>query len=87
MQEYVVEISKYLINILMVLYTLVSFWVLFYKREQDRRGIYIVQNIFMVLVQVLCFLNLSLVSDDTQFLFFFAFILIFCVLIFQKQSW
>ena len=77
MQEYVVEISKYLINILMVLYTLVSFWALFYKREQDRRGIYIVQNIFMVLVQVLCFLNLSLVSDDTQFLFFFAFILIF----------
>ena len=49
MQEYVVEISKYLINILMVLYTLVSFWALFYKREQDRRGIYIVQNIFMVL--------------------------------------
>lgn len=77
MQEYVVEISKYLINILMVLYTLVSFWALFYKREQDRRGIYIVQNIFMVLVQVLCFLNLSLVSEDTQFLFFFAFILIF----------
>ena len=77
MQEYVVEISKYLINILMVLYTIVSFWALFYKKEQERRGIYIVQNIFMVLVQVLCFLNLSLVSDDTQFLFFFAFILIF----------
>ena len=31
----------------------------------------------MFLVQVLCFLNLSLVSGDFQYLFFFAFILIF----------
>ena len=77
MQEYVVELSKYFINILMVIYTLTCFYAFRYQGEQERRGIYLVQNILMVLVQVLCFLNLTLVSEDTQFLFFFAFILIF----------
>ncbi len=77
MQEYIVELSKYFINILMVLYTLTSFWAFRYREEQERKGIYIVQNITMVLVQVLCFLNLSLVGKDIQYLFFFAFILIF----------
>lgn len=77
MQEYIVELSKYFINILIVLYTLTCFYAFRYQEEYERRFIYIVQNVLMVLVQVFCFLNLTLVSEDRQFLFFFAFILIF----------
>ena len=77
MQEYIIELSKYFITGAMVLYTLVSFYAFRYKKEQDRRGVCLVQNILMFLVQILCFLNLTLVSDDIQYLFFFAFIMIF----------
>lgn len=93
MQEYVIELSKYFINILIVLYTLTCFYAFRYQEERERRGIYIFQNVLMVLVQVLCFLNLSLVSEDMQFLFFFAFILIFMLaaigmvsMIYEKAS-
>lgn len=77
MQEYVIELSKYFINILMILYTLTCFYAFRYREEQKRRGVYIVQNILMILVQVLCFLNLSMVGKDIQYLFFFVFILVF----------
>lgn len=77
MQEYVVELSKYAINILMILYTLTCFYAFRYREEERRKGVCIVQNILMILVQVLCFLNLSIVGKDIQYLFFFAFILIF----------
>ncbi len=77
MQEYIIELSKYFIAGAMVLYTLVSFYAFRYKREQDRRGVCLVQNVLMFTVQILCFLNLTLVSEDPQYLFFFAFTMIF----------
>lgn len=77
MQEYIVELSKYFINILIILYTLTCFYAFRYKEEQERKGVSIVQNILMVSIQVLCFLNLAIVSKDIQYLFFFAFIIIF----------
>lgn len=77
MQEYIVELSKYIINILMILYTLVSLYAFRYCREEDRRGVCIVQTILMFVVQIFCFLVLTLVSKDMQYLFFYLFIMLF----------
>lgn len=77
MQEYIVELSKYFINIFIILYTLVSFYAFRYWEEEQRKGIYAIQNILMFFVQVLCFLNLSMVNDDIQYIFFFAFVQVF----------
>lgn len=77
MQEYIVELSKYFINFLMIVYTLVSFFALVRSKEEKRRGVCMVQTALMFLMQILCFLNLTLVSKDMQYLFFYAFIMIF----------
>ena len=77
MQEYIIELSKYFINIVMILYTLTCFYAFRYRRESERKGIYILQTVLMFAVQIMCFLNLTLVSEDIQYLFFFMFILLF----------
>ena len=77
MQEYVIELSKYFIAFFIVLYTASCFYTFRYPVGEKHRGVFILQDLLMFLVQVLCFLNLSLVSGDFQYLFFFAFILIF----------
>lgn len=77
MQEYIIELSKYFIAVFVVLYSLVSFLTLCYRREKKVQGIGAVQIVLMFLIQVLCFLDLTLVSRDAQYLFFFAFIVLF----------
>lgn len=77
MQEYVIELSKYFIAFFMVLYTASCFYTFRYPTGEHHKGIFILQDVLMFLVQVLCFLNLSLTGGDFQYLFFFAFILIF----------
>ena len=70
MQEYVIELSKYFIAFFMVLYTASCFYTFRYPVGEKHRGVFILQDLLMFLVQVLCFLNLSLVSGDFQYLFF-----------------
>ncbi len=77
MQEYIIELSKYFIVLFMVLYTFTCFYAFRYREEKSGSFIYVIQNILMFLVQVLGFLDLSLVSKDIRYLFFFAFIQIF----------
>lgn len=77
MQEYIVELSKYLIAICMAFYAFTCFYAFRYREEEKRKGIYIVQNILMFSVQVLSFLDLSIVSRNIQYLFLYAFIQIF----------
>ena len=66
MQEYVIELSKYFIAFFMVLYTASCFYTFRYPVGEKHRGVFILQDLLMFLVQVLCFLNLSLVSGDFQ---------------------
>lgn len=77
MQEYIVELSKYFITIFMAIYAFTCFFVFRYREERKRKGIYIVQNILIFLVQVFSFYDLAVVSKDIQYLFFYAFIQIF----------
>lgn len=78
MQEYVTELSKYFINICMVIYTLECFLV-FVDRWRNSRIIYVTQNILIFLIQLLCFADLALVSDDMQYVFFYAFVQVFLI--------
>lgn len=55
MQEYVIELSKYFIALFMVLYTGSCFYTFRYPVGEYSKGIFILQNILMFLVQVLCF--------------------------------
>lgn len=77
MQEYVTELSKYVITLGMALYTFLSFYVFRYQEEQHRRGISIAQNILMFLLQLVCFANLAIVSEDIQYVVMYAFVQIF----------
>lgn len=78
MQEYVTELSKYFINICMGVYTLECFLV-FVDKWKNSRIIYITQNILIFLVQLLCFADLALVSDDMQYVFFYVFVQVFLI--------
>ena len=55
MQEYVIELSKYFIALFMVLYTGSCFYTFRYPVGEYSKGIFILQNILMFLVQVLCY--------------------------------
>ena len=76
MHQYIMELSKYGITGCMVLYTLVSFCGLF-VHERIKQGLYIGQCALMFLIQLLCFLDLAVVSGDMQYVFFYVFVQVF----------
>lgn len=77
MQEYIIELSRYFIAIIMVVYTVSCFYALFCGEGRKHIWVYRLQNVLMFLVQGLGFLDLLLISEDIQYIFFFAFIQIF----------
>ncbi len=77
MQEYIIELSRYFIAIIMVVYTASCFYALFYGEDRKHIWVYRLQNVLMFFVQGLGFLDLLLISEDIQYIFFFAFIQIF----------
>ncbi len=77
MQEYIVEISKYVITVMVALYAFTCFFVFRYREEKKRKKIYILQSLLMFLVQLFSFFDLAVVSKDFQYVFFYAFIQIF----------
>ena len=77
MGEYFVELSKYFICGLMVVYTLCCYGALPIAVNGKKSALYIFQNLLMFAIQTICFIDLVLVSDDLQYLFLFAFVEIF----------
>ena len=77
MSEYIIELSKYFICILMVLYTLCNLYAFRYGGASGKRPVYTIQNIILFLIQTFCFADLILISEDIQYLFLFAFVEIF----------
>ncbi len=73
MEIYVTEISKYVITLLLFLYTLEAFLVFIRKTEEDRKGVYIRQIILMFAVQIACFVQILARTGKAQYAFFFAF--------------
>ena len=76
MRQYITELSKYAITGCMVFYTLLGFLGLL-GGGNKKRGFYPAQCVCMFLVQLLCFLDLALVSGDMQYVLYYAFVQVF----------
>lgn len=73
MELYVSEFSKYVITLLIALYTYECFAVFRFRDESRRTGIYVRQNIFMFAVHFSCFIVICFETGDITYLFFYAF--------------
>ena len=76
MHWYVTELSKYGIALCMLLFTVGSFAGL-WDKVGKHRGFYVWQCFLLFLVQLLCFLDLTLVSGDMEYVFFYVFVQVF----------
>ncbi|MCR5402524.1 MAG: FtsW/RodA/SpoVE family cell cycle protein [Butyrivibrio sp.] len=82
MELYVTEISKYVIDLFMLLYMTEAFMTFRFKTEKKRKGIYIRQIICMFVVQLSCFIQIIARTGKPVYLFFFAFqIIIFAAVL------
>lgn len=73
MELYITELSKYVITLLMALYSYECFAVFRYRNEDDRSGIYTRQNILMFLIHFSCFMVICFETGEMSYLFFYAF--------------
>lgn len=73
MEQYIVEFSKYFTALFAAIYTYESFAVFRYSLEEERRGIYLRQNLFMFLTHLSCFLPVFFLTGKLEYLFFFIF--------------
>lgn len=76
MQQYITELSKYGIAGAMTLYTLGILLGLALE-EHRQRVLYVFQCALMFLIQLMCFLDLALVSGKMEYVFFYVFVQIF----------
>ena len=74
MQYYVVEFSKYAIALLMGLYTLEAFLALGKKRDSEKTGVFVRQDVYMFVIQFLAYLSLCMQTGQIEYLFFYAFL-------------
>ena len=63
----VIETARYLIIICMTIYTIQCFAVFRFNNEYDRKGIYLRQNFFMVMIHFLGFLSLYAQKGDIKY--------------------
>lgn len=73
MELYITEISKYLITILLALYTIECFMAFRFREEERRGGIYIRQNLLMFGVHFSCFMVICFETGKIEYLFFYIF--------------
>ena len=73
MQEYVTELSKSAIPILMAVHTVCGFLSMF-DRLENSRVIHVLQTMLLFSIQFLMFVDLALVTRDMQYLFFYVFV-------------
>lgn len=74
MQYYIVEFSKYIIAILMGIYTLEAFVALGKRRDDENTKVFVRQNIYMFFIQFLAYLSMCLQTGQIEYLFFYAFL-------------
>ncbi|MBD5455909.1 MAG: FtsW/RodA/SpoVE family cell cycle protein [Lachnospiraceae bacterium] len=73
MELYISEFSKYIITLLIALYTYECFAVFRFDNEERRNGIYTRQNILMFALHFSCFIVICFETGDFTYLFFYAF--------------
>ena len=67
MDRIVIEISRYMMIICMAVYTIQCFAVFRFSNEYDRKGIYLRQNFFMVIVHFMGFVSLYAQNQDIKY--------------------
>ncbi len=72
MVNIIVEISKYLIILLMTIYTFSCFSIFTKEYEEDEKAVLIRQNIVMFLMQFLAYLVMYLKTGEKKMIFFYA---------------
>lgn len=86
MELYISVFSRYVITLLITLYTYECFAVFRYDSEERRKGIYFRQNILMFALHFSCFLVICFETGDLTDLFFYIFqqiILFAAIVLFQ----
>lgn len=73
MELYVSECSKYVITLLIALYTYECFSLFRFRSEERRSGIYTRQNLLMFAFHFSCFIVICFETGDMMYLFFYAF--------------
>ena len=83
MELYITEISKYIITLLLSLYTIECFLVFRHPTEESRQGLYMRQNFLMFLVHFSCFMVICFETGEVKYLFFYLFqqILLFATVV------
>lgn len=77
MQEYILTVSKYVLPLCMAFYTFESFFALSYKKESERNFSYIRQSFWLFIIQLICFVDVALVTRDKQYIIAYAFVQLF----------
>ncbi len=87
MELYVSEFSKYVIALLITLYTYECFAVFRYEDEERRSGIYTRQNLLMFAFHFSSFLVICFETGDITYLFFYAFqqIVLYAAIVLYKM--
>lgn len=83
MQQYIVELSKYVIVLFLAFYTLEAFLVFHFKEKSRKAGVYFRQKLYIFLIQLLAFYTMSEKSGNQDYLFFYGFVqvLLFAILL------
>ena len=72
LETYILEFSKYVISILMILYVLHGFEAFLIKNEKLKTGILLRQNIIMIAFHFSCFMVICFETQKISFLIFFV---------------
>ena len=89
MDQFILDISKYLIAFFMIIYTFECFSIFRSNSKAHKNGIYIRQIIVMFMVHFLCFMSIYLYTKDLIYLFFYAFqvIAVVAIIIISRQTY
>ena len=74
---YVIELSKYIIAVLMLMYTSLSVFCIVSRKKKPVSVCTSVQSGLLLILMFLCFLDLTFVSGKEEYLYLFAFITLF----------
>ena len=77
MKEYIAELSKYMITLLLAVYALESFLSFRFSKKAALNGICFRQRVYLLLIQFLAFFTMTVRAHDMQYLFFYAYVQVF----------
>ena len=81
MLNIIVEMSKYLILLIMILYTLESFWVFRYEENYDQRYVLRNQLLLIILLNFTAFLIIFLQTEELKVLYIFVALILYLLIV------